>query len=609
MAAITLDILAKANVRDLRQLSESIQDSADASDEFKQQVSDALAKAEKGAGLSSQEFRKLKKAVEDATQANDGDLEKGLQDVREAAERAGLEMDTINDRLEYIERSKAPDRIDELSRELKKVDGEDIDIEVDVDKDGRARKKFDSLSDDIKDSANESGQEVAGSFMGGFDAENIIEGLTEVMAESTENLSGGFQIAGIAAAAGVALIYGELNKVAEKINEAKTQAGEMANEFKGLDNAGAIEMLQGQFDELSTSLADVRSWFEVWQSDAVTSIEAIAGAMQAGTLDAQAFGEAFYETDPTERLERLKEVQEDLNQKLEEAGHLEWWEQLANSAAASEGSTAAQEALNKSMSDTVEISEEARDVIGDMVSQQEAAVEVERAQAEAMGLTVEQYREATKQSEYLTEALADGVVDAHEQAEIAARNDADAHREFSDAASEARGAGLDLIDALEEMDDTVKDNGTSLSNHSAKGRENQRMFLDLGDAIKRQGDAVKAAGGSQEDANKVMEDGAEALYANSAALGFNTDKVADLIEEITGIPKEKFTDVEVDDKGTAKKTKEEANRQIDDVARNVNVTVDADTSPLYNAIDMFRPPGVTVPVMLQNVTPTGFFRD
>src|SRR5690606_33579108 len=126
----------------------------------------------------------------------------------------------------------------------------------------------------ICDSANESGQEVAGAFMDGFSGENLVEGLTEVLAEATENMSGPMQAAGIAVAAAVALVYAQLAKVAEETNEAKEAGAEWAQSFNTAGVEDRLSALRDRFQEFATEIADPSEWYEFGEA-AETALEQV----------------------------------------------------------------------------------------------------------------------------------------------------------------------------------------------------------------------------------------------------------------------------------------------------------------------------------------------
>src|SRR5690606_31477187 len=217
-----------------------------------------VANAIRGARDVGQEFDKVADTLDDL-ESNAKDAERALDwGTPDSLEKVEDSTKDATDEMKDLERA-AEDTGDKLERKFKeaheqveKLGKEDVNIEVDIDKDRKARESFDNLKEDIGDSANESGQEVAGAFMDGFSGENIVEALTEVLAESTENLSGPFQAAGIAAAAGLALVYAQLAKIAEETNEAKEAGGEWAQSFNTTDLSGRLDALRDKFAAFAT---------------------------------------------------------------------------------------------------------------------------------------------------------------------------------------------------------------------------------------------------------------------------------------------------------------------------------------------------------------------
>jgi chromosome segregation ATPase len=532
-----------------------------------------VANAIRGARDVGQEFDKVADTLDDL-ESNAKDAERALDwGTPDSLEKVEDSTKDATDEMKDLERA-AEDTGDKLERKFKeaheqveKLGKEDVNIEVDIDKDGKARKSFDNLKEDIGDSANESGQEVAGAFMDGFSGENIVEALTEVLAESTENLSGPFQAAGIAAAAGLALVYAQLAKIAEETNEAKEAGGEWAQSFNTTDLSGRLDALRDKFAAFATEIADPSEWYEFGEA-AETALEQIQDGAAEGGVSLREFMDAFNTTDPTERLDKLNAALEKTRGRIDEldaqkasAGPLESWD-LANQ--------------------TRELHEQ-EDAIKGLVDEQQTAIDTEKAVADAMGLSVDQlrdYNELTDEAKERVDAAADSQKDYALQIEKANEE----IREQNDLNRDALEADLDLRDALAGLKDQVDENGTSLSRNTEKGRENIRYLIDAAESIDDLYDAVLAETGSQEQAAAARDKASRELRQQAIDAGYSEREVDKLLRTINRTPKSKTTDINVNTKQGERDIREFVNRDPGDVG----VGVYADTSRAQQDVASFR---------------------
>jgi predicted transcriptional regulator len=124
---------------------------------------------------------------------------------------------------------------------------------------------------------------------------------------------------------------------------------------------------------------------------------------------------------------------------------------------------------------------------------------------------------------------------------------------------------LDMRDALDDVTKARKDNGESLSKHTAAGRDNLRAVRHAMDGIKAYGDALVDNGAKSGTATKKMEDQEKVLVHKVAkAFGISETAAKAYIKTLGGIPPAKDTKVTVSDHGTAKSTANTIDHAIPD---------------------------------------------
>jgi hypothetical protein len=571
---IKVDVVASADVKDLKGLGRTLDDVADSGDTMGRKIEDSLEDMERKARPTNSEFKQLARALDDLARASGKSKTEALDDLKAAAEDAGEAIDDgVLEALERIARQgesdvdKAVRALRDLRDEAKKVDDEDVNIEVDIDKDGKARKSFDNLKEDIGDSANESGQEVAGAFMDGFSGENLVEGLTEVLAEATENMSGPMQAAGIAVAAAVALIYSQMAKVAEEVNEAKEAGAEWAQSFNMVAVQDRLGALRDRFQEFASEIADASEWYEFGEA-AETALEQIRDGADEGGASLSEFMDAFNTTDPTERLEALQAALDKTRARIDEldaqkgsAGLFESWD-LANR--------------------TREL-HEAEEALEGLTDEQRIALETEKAMADAMGVTVDEYRDYNELTDEAKDRV-DAVADGQKSLAIQTERANDQIREQNELNRDALEADLDLRDALAGLKEQVDDNGTSLSRNTEKGRENIRYLIDAAGSIDSLYEAVLAETGSQDRAAAARDKASRELREQAIAAGFSEREVDQLIRTINRTPKNKTTKIEANTGPAERDLRNFINRKPGDVG----VGVYADTSRAQQDVASFR---------------------
>ncbi len=287
------------------------------------------------------------------------DVEKSLDGVADSLDDLARDTKQNADQAaDQLERkfSDAFDAVKKESRTASRKLGDDI-------KDGT--KEAGEGFDDLKDEANQSAKEAAASFSGEFD--DVADYIQEVLAQALSGFGPVGAAAGLAAAAGIGLLVGQLQQAAEDAKDAKDRVLDLADqlaEVKG--NPAALrwaEILREKLKEIT----DTKEWYEFWQDTPKTRLEEWGAAAKqygiemADVMKAQA-GDAGALARITDELSRQ---QADLNNRYLDSADINgnYNEQLRQSAIAvgafrdkiAAGASEVQQAaqLNKDLDDSL----------------------------------------------------------------------------------------------------------------------------------------------------------------------------------------------------------------------------------------------------------------
>lgn len=321
-----------------------------------------------------------------------------LQEIDQAQVRPKLEADADAARTE----------LERLRFELDQVDGERSEAEVladvqtalkDLDKAERgladldgtvAKPRIDSEGlSEFRDESGSTAREAAASFDGS--AESIGEVFQEVAANAFAGFGPAGAIAGVAAAAGLGIALSKLTEISEATNEAAEEGAAWSLSFNATDQAGRLEALRGAWSELAAEVRDTREVYEVWQDRSVTAVEQIAAAADLAGDDVARFMSSFEETDPTVRLENLRDTLESVRAKQEE--YIQAQQGLVTIAE------------SRALGEKRVALEQLGDIIEEESAKQEAANAIEVANAEVLGLSVQAYRDRVDAEERATESI------------------------------------------------------------------------------------------------------------------------------------------------------------------------------------------------------------
>ncbi|NUL43852.1 phage tail tape measure protein [Cellulosimicrobium funkei] len=171
----------------------------------------------------------------------------------------------------------------------------------------------------------------------------------------------------------------------------------------------------------------------------------------------------------------------------------------------------------------------------------EATSEADLFQA-AMGNLPSHMQETTEAAEDLTPATEtaalslDGMGGSAEEADGDLSALIDSMRTLGLLSHDVRGASRDWEASLDDLTASIKDNGTSLDESTAKGRANWDALEGVAEGAWSLAEASAAAGESQGVLEDNLKGGYDALYANLEAMTGNEQAAEALAREIMGIP-------------------------------------------------------------------------
>lgn len=494
------------------------------------------------------DVQKLPDAFEDVQDSLD-DVAKEARKTEDALEEVGDGTKKAGEASDDMEK-KFRDDFDKVRKNAKDAgDGIGKGIKDGTDRAGEGMDTF-------KDEADGTAREAAASFDGS--AESIGDVFQELAANAFAGFGPAGAVAGIAAAAGLGIAISKLQEAADKTNEAKEAGAEWAQSFNMADAEDRIQALRDRFAELSSEIVDDRQWWELWQDDAVSALDAVIDAQDKAGTSAADFMRAFNEVDPSKRLDSMRAYREELERQRD---------------AFNESNLAATHRLDapeaRAWGEKRDSVKQLIDVLDDEIRKQEVANDVEAASAEAIKGTAIELAEKNEAIEESNELL----------------------EENADANRKAFRAELDLADQLRETNKTLKDSTASTS-------DKQKAVLDAIDAVVDLAQSEEDATGAVSDYNRVIERNRDQLYEQGRRAGITKREMDELIGATKRVPTRVSTNVT--DNGTADRTR----RKLEDVLetagvkRDMTVGVRANTSQANTDVANWRHAQQSIPVSI-----------
>ena len=448
------------------------------------------------------------KAIKEA-----GKFGKSLEDVADDLEDLGTAGKSIDDKVGDAFRSVAKD-----AKTAGKSIGDDVKRGTD-----KAGEGFDEMKSEAAGTARES----AASFGSIEDSADVLQ---EVLANAFAGFGPAGMAAGILAAAGVGLVISNLTDQAEKTNEAKEKMLSLAQVIR--DNGGVLtesDYVQ-QMEDYGYAIQDTKEWYEVFQADAISGFDKLNKiSKEAGLSAKDIFKGGFGDKD------QAQETLEAVNKKLEAL------KEKKEAVYQTTGSI-----LDPVDAGALSSLEEAKKLIEQNISAQEAAAEVERTRRASIEGTTEALREdalAKDAAEQNERDLAQYVAGTTENF----RAQADAIEEATDALKGSITSELDYLDAQSDLTTKLNESGNAWDINTAKGRENQRATVDMASGIEDMARASLDAGAPVADVTAKFQAQKDALV-NQVLPAFkgNRDAAQAYIDTILKTPPVARTRVELD---------------------------------------------------------------
>jgi hypothetical protein len=308
-----------------------------------------------------------------------------LDDVVDASKAVGKAGDNAGEKIEDAARdaAKVIDRdLTEALKEAAKVSrtaGDEIGSRVkkgaeDADEGVRA----------LKENTAANAKEIGASFS---DVESVIGGIQGLAAEALEGFGPAGLAAGVAGAAGIGLITNALQTADEKAQALHDDAVDLASSLRdaGDDGAAIAAILGSRFEEFGAKVVSGGSKIsQIFGAETATNVDLIVDLLKSGVLSAHDLDQAFRGLTAEDRLIGLKNV---LSKATKESDRL-------NSSGKS--LTVAQEAQYVATSKVA-------DSIKDQIAVEEQANALNKALADSMHLTVEEYEKRAKAAEAAAE--------------------------------------------------------------------------------------------------------------------------------------------------------------------------------------------------------------
>lgn len=521
-------------------------------------MSDGLDSAAKAmAELESQDLNGAEDSLEsvgDAAKDAAREVETQFENIEDSADAAG---EKIEDSFNSATKD-AGNEVDDLEKKFRTaLDNIGDQAKASGDKVGKSFKdgtdRAEDGMDELKDEADGTAREAAASFDGS--AESIGDVFQELAANAFAGFGPAGAAAGLAVAVGIGVAISKLQEMADAVNEAKEAGAEWAQSFNAEDVSGRLAAVRDRLDEMTGEIQDSKEWWELWQDDAVTALEAVEAGLRESGIAASEFNDAMTETDPEERADKLNSLAESLRDSADAYNE--------NNKAAANRFDIPEARMWGEKRDAVN---EAADALEKEARTQEAANEADRIRAESMGLTIEQYRTYNDLSDEAKDRV-DQLAKGDRGAAVEAEEHAEARAELNEQIEDGIDASRDLIKATWDLEDAEKELNEALGIGAKRGRASKEALFDYAGAAIDAADASEEASGKTSSYNKVIENATDKFYKAARAAGYNDDEIRKMVRQYGLVPKKVNTDVTVSGKN-------KAIREMDDVLQKAGIKKD-----------------------------------
>lgn len=449
-----------------------------------------------------------------------------------------------------------------------------------------------SAVEELGNEAKANLSETVSSFRG--DAESVVDIVQGTLGGVIADLGPAGLAAGAASAAGIGLLTAKLQEVAERAEEARQEAVDLANQI--VEAGGSIDnvKLLDQVRSWSNEVADNKEWWELWQKSTVSNMEQVRELAQKTGTDTQAMFDAMSGQNTTGALDLLEELEARLKDvskenerlKYQKLGGSERAEELRSEKAALEKSTQA---------------------IRDRLNIQDQAIENARDQIK---LTEEQARKDAElaRQEELVAAATQARTDAASALQGELDEAVSSWKDYEDAETGALDPGAYLAAMQARMDATsnFNQNVQTLSQQFGLSTDEMQEILDQGLDFAPMLQAIMDSGMAPEFVKQIQQAvGGGQDIIDKTPLGATVQMKADTKEAdkaISGVAQLRVSDVML------KADTKQAAKELDDVAikkRTATVSADADVSLADLALKKFVNQKRDITITAKIVDPRG----
>ena len=466
--------------------------------------------------------------VEASMKAMATKAEDRLEEISDAAKDAGKDLDKYlsdgtKDAESAVEKLEGTfkEAFNKVSGDAKKA-GDSVGDDTE-----RGMRKASQATDDFKNEAKQNLSESVSSFRG--DLEDIPQIAQDVLGGVIPDL--GAVGAGVAAAgaAAIGIAVQQMQDLAARVNESKEKMGELVLTFAEAEQGiGSIDVTT-KLRDWAVEIQDARSWFEVWQSEAVNNFENVQGAA-ANTGESLA---TFWEMASPENADEAAKYLEALEEKQ----------------------AAVRAEIDRLMGSTIDFSREGHDNVK-MLQAQEAGFNTLH---DELKKHVEEQLKAYDQSVALRAAERDVTEEYIRQEDAINGNNAEIEEnnklknEAIDLAGDAFLAEGDYNLAVAENTAQIAENNKKIADANTGELDRQKLLHENNEAVvaiaadtRTYAQTLADSGASQKEVNAALSNGRDAFLKAAEAAGIGSTEAAELATSLGLIPGSVTTKIKTD---------------------------------------------------------------
>ena len=381
----------------------------------------------------------------------------------------------------------------------------------------RGMRKAAQATDNFKNEAKANLSESVSSFRG--DLEDIPQIAQDILGGVIPDL--GAVGAGVAAAgaAAIGIAVQQMQNLADKINESKEKMGELVLTFaeagEGMESVDFVDQMR----DWAIEIQDARSWFELWQEDAVNNFENVQRASKEAGVDIRDFWQALTSADPSEAfdyIDTLIEKRDTLNQQASDI--------LDNQTVVSQADRDAAMALEDQSAAYNDLINELKPAIEERKKAYDQSVALRAAERDVTEEYIRQEDKINANNAAIEESnkLKNEAIDLAGDAFLA-------EGEYSLAVAENTAQ-------IAENNKKIADANTGELDRQKLLHENKEAVVAIAADTRTYAQTLADSGASQKDVNAALVNGRDAFLKAAEAAGIGSTEAAELATSLGLIP-------------------------------------------------------------------------